>query len=85
MALSSTEAEYMAMAFAGDESVLINVDNQGPMKLAINPIFHNRTKHIDIRYHNICEVVSNSEVTLQYCSTNEIVADILTKNLFCIL
>lgn len=98
VALSSTEAEYMAMSNASKEaiylkrlldeigirycdSILLNIDNQGAIKLAMNPVYHNRTKHIDIKYHHIREVVRNKEVTLNYCPTTEMIADILTKNL----
>lgn len=98
VALSSTEAEYMAMSNAAKEAiylrrllteieysngdpVLLNVDNQGAYKLAQNPVFHNRTKHVDIKFHHVREVVRNKEIELKYCPTNEMVADILTKNL----
>jgi hypothetical protein len=49
-------------------------DNQGCIKLAENPVVHGRSKHIDVRYHFIRERVG-------CCSTNDMVADILTKPL----
>ncbi|CAK1595011.1 unnamed protein product [Parnassius mnemosyne] len=97
VALSSTEAEYMAIAEACKEAiylknlssdiigcnytVIIYNDNQGAQKLTENPLFHKRTKHIDIRYHFIREAVSNSLVKIEYLSTSEMPADILTKSL----
>jgi len=46
-----------------------------------NPAFHSRTKHIDIRFHFIRDLVAKEEITLKYCSTQEQLADILTKSL----
>ena len=60
---------------------MICVDNQGAMKLANNPQFHNRIKHIDIRYHFVRDTLAAGEVTLQYLPTADVVADILTKPL----
>ena len=34
-----------------DEAVLVHQDNQGAIALAKNPVFHQKTKHIDLRYH----------------------------------
>ena len=51
------------------------------MKLVENPVFHDRSKHIEIRYHFICDHVQKGTVKLQYLSTDEQVADILTKSL----
>ena len=59
----------------------ILVDNQVAMKLAENPQFHNRTKHIDIRYHFIRDTLAAGEIVLQYLPTADMVADIMTKPL----
>ena len=59
----------------------IFVDNQGAMKLAENPQFHNRTKHIDICYHFIRDTLAAGEIVLQYLPTADMVADIMTKPL----
>ena len=70
VALSTAEAEYMAISMAAQESVwlerllsdmneksdepiLIYEDNQSTICMAINPKFHGRAKHIDIRHHYI--------------------------------
>ena len=45
------------------------------------PVFHDRSKHIEIRYHFIRDYVQRGAVELQYISTEEQVADILTKAL----
>ncbi|KAM3287988.1 hypothetical protein P3S67_021418 [Capsicum chacoense] len=45
------------------------------------PAFHSRTKHIDVHYHYIQNLVSNGEITLKSCDTNEQAADIFTKSL----
>lgn len=95
VALSSTEAEYMGLSEAAKEAIYLKSllrellgksftvalynDNQGAQKLAYNPVFHKRTKHIDIRHHFIRDAVENKEVILRYLSTGEMLADILTK------
>ena len=56
-------------------------DNQGAMKLAENPQFHNCTKHINIRYHFIRDTLAAGEIVLQYLPTADMVADIMTKPL----
>jgi len=45
-----------------------------------NPVFHDRSKHIDIRYHFIRYYVQKGAVKLEYISTDEQVADALTKS-----
>lgn len=95
VALSSTEAEYMALAEAAKEAIYVKgllnellgkdlhielfCDNQGAQKLACNPVFHNRTKHIDVRHHFIREAVENHMLKLSHVPTEKMVADVLTK------
>ena len=98
VALSSTEAEYMALTSASKEAqflikliselrvfkveaITINVDNISAMNLAKNPVYHQRSKHIDIKYHYIRDVLREGFIKLEYCSSSENAADIFTKNL----
>jgi hypothetical protein len=60
---------------------MIYCDNQSCIKLFENPIFHDRSKHIKIRYHFIRDHVQRGAVELQYASTDEQMVDILTKAL----
>jgi hypothetical protein len=53
------------------EPTLIHCDNQSCMKLIENPVFHDRSKHIEIKYHYIWDMVQRGVVELQYISTNE--------------
>jgi len=47
--------------------------------LARNPVCRQRCKHIDIKYHFIREIVNDGKVILEYCPTETMVADIMTK------
>ena len=60
---------------------VIYCNNQSCIKLTENPVFHDRSKHIEIRYHFIRDYVQKGAVKLEYISTDEQVADILTKSL----
>ena len=44
-----------------------------------NPIFHARTKHIELRHYFIRDLVSEGEIQLEFISTNDQPADVLTK------
>ena len=56
-------------------------DNQGGIFLAVNPAHDRRLKHVDIRYHFIREYVESNRIDIVYISTDEMIADILTKPL----
>eukprot|EP00253_Pinus_taeda_P027457 PITA_27457 len=60
---------------------VIYCDNQSCIKLTENLVFHDRSKHIGIRYHFIRDYVQKGVVKLKYISTDQQVADILTKAL----
>ena len=98
VALSSTEAEYVAASLACQEAVWLRVlledisfvqnkptmikeDNQGAIALSKNPKYHPRTKHIDIKHHFIRDKVAKKAVVLDYCPTEEMLSDLLTKPL----
>lgn len=46
-----------------------------------NPTFHSRTKHIDICFHFIRDLVAKEEIVLEHCNTEEQLADAFTKAL----
>ena len=56
-------------------------DNMSSIQLANNPVFHARTKHIEVHYHYVREKVLAREIDMVYVNTNEQVADIFTKSL----
>lgn len=97
-ALSSTEAEYVAVAFAACQAVwirgilselqeqskaptIIFCDNKSTIFMTKNAALHSRTKHIDTRMHFIRDLVTGKVVDIQYCSTHDQLADVLTKAL----
>jgi hypothetical protein len=63
------------------EATTILCDNQSYIKMIENSVFHDRSKHIEIRYHYICDMVQRGALKLQYISMDEQVADVLTKPL----
>jgi hypothetical protein len=96
IALSSTEAEYMAASSAAQEVMYLRAlllslrhkqdgptilyqDNQGAIAIGKDFVSNRRTKHIDIKYHYIRERVEKGDIQLQYLSTEEMIADCLTK------
>ena len=98
MALSTTEAEYIAACAACSEVVwlrklflglfdlkldatCIYCDNQSCIKLSENPVFHDKSKHNDIKYQCIHDMVEKGDVKLQYIAIDEQVVDVLTKSL----
>ena len=61
-----------------NEAVKIHEENQGSIALAKNPECHKCTKHIAIRYHFVREKAEDVQVVLQYYSTKDIKADLMT-------
>jgi hypothetical protein len=60
---------------------LIWCDNTSALALASNPMFHGRTKHIEVDYHFVREKVVCGDLLLQFISTHDQLADIFTKAL----
>lgn len=86
VALSSTEAEYMALSSAAKEIIYIRNllteigfsrlvknaitlygDNIGSQQLVRNPVYHSRSKHIDIKVHHIRDVYKEGKLDLKIC------------------
>jgi hypothetical protein len=53
------------------EATTIPCDNQSCIKMTGNPVFHNRSKHIELRYHYIYDMVQRGALKLLYVSTDE--------------
>ena len=60
---------------------LLYWDSQSAIQLAKNPMFHAKTKHVDVRYHFIREVLEDKQIQLVKVHTTENPADLLTKGL----
>ena len=67
------------MGIAGAGGVLLLGDNESSMKLAQNPVFHKRSKHIEIKYHSIIERVAKKKIQLKFVRSEEKAAHMLTK------
>lgn len=46
-----------------------------------NSVFHGRSKHVDVRYYFLRNLTSDVSIDIEYCGTNEQVANIMTKPL----
>jgi hypothetical protein len=64
-----------------EERVVLNIDNKSAISLCKNPMHHDRSKHIDTKYHYIRECVKESKIEINYVCTDDQLADILTKSL----
>ncbi|GJT03766.1 NAD(P)-binding domain-containing protein [Tanacetum coccineum] len=60
-------------------SVVVNCDNQGAIHLSRNTVFHERTKHINMRYHFILEIMESKEIEVEKIDTKDNAADAFTK------
>jgi hypothetical protein len=56
-------------------------DNESEIRMADNPVEHNRTKHIDIWYHFLRDHQQKRDIEISYVSTHNQLADIFTKPL----
>lgn len=63
------------------QPVILFIDNKSAIDLAKNPVFHDRSKHIDIRFHFIRECIENGDIVVKHVCTKEQRADSLTKAL----
>ncbi len=95
VAISSTEAEYIAMSDATQEALWLKTilselgvnlkqitmcnDNMSSIQIIKNPTSHHRAKHIDVRYHFIRDHYQNGNISLQYIASEELCADFCTK------
>lgn len=98
VALSSCEAEYIAVTTAVSQGVWLArlfgelkkeeaaciklfVDNKSAISLSRNPVFHDRSKHIDTRYHFIRWCIEDRQAEVEFIWTEVQLSDILTKSL----
>jgi hypothetical protein len=96
VALSTTEAKYMAATHASKEAVWLqrlcssiglvqqavrlDCDSQSAIFLEKNPSYHSNTKHIDSQYHFVRDMVEEKKVLLEKVDTLKNLADSLTKS-----
>ena len=57
------------------------VDNKSAIALMKNPIFHGRSKHVDMRFQFIRECIEGGQIIVEFVRTDEQRADVLTKAL----
>ena len=64
-----------------EEAVTVFCDSNSAIKLSKNPVMHGRTKHIDVRFHFLRELTKDGSVELVHCSSEDQLADVMTKPL----
>ncbi|KAG6471756.1 hypothetical protein ZIOFF_069202 [Zingiber officinale] len=64
-----------------DDSTMVFCDSKSAIELTKNPVFYGRSKHFDIRCHFIRDLVRENEIAVNYCKSEDQVADIFTKRL----
>ena len=64
-----------------ESAMRLKVDNKSAIDLAKHPIAHGRSKHIEIKYHSLRDQVAKGKLAVEHCSTEDQLADMLTKGL----
>ena len=59
--------------------MILYCESQVAITYTKDTMYHSKTKHIDIKYNFVRDVVANGEITLQYIPTYEMIADLFTK------
>ena len=86
MALSTCELIWLKhllqkLRFGKDEQMKLICDNQVTLHISSNPVFHKRTKHIEVDCHFIKEKIALRCMTISFVNSNDQLADIFTKSL----
>ncbi|RVX08781.1 Retrovirus-related Pol polyprotein from transposon TNT 1-94 [Vitis vinifera] len=69
------------LRFGKDEQMKLICDNQAALHIASNPVFHERTKHIEVDCHFIREKIASGCIATSFVNSNDQLADIFTKSL----
>lgn len=62
-------------------ATMIICDNNSTIQLSKNPMFHGKSKHIDVKFHFLRDLVNNRVINLSHCAFENQTADIMTKSL----
>lgn len=90
MAISAAKVSWFKLLLADlhvqmSSLSVLYCDNRSAMHIANNPVFHERTKHIDINYHYVQERSQAGKLQIVHVASNQQVAGILTKPLVLVL
>jgi len=59
--------------------IQLNIDYKSALNLSKNPTIHGKSKHIDLKFHFLCDQVSRGKLTIAYCHTEDQTTDVITK------
>jgi Reverse transcriptase (RNA-dependent DNA polymerase)/Integrase core domain/GAG-pre-integrase domain len=63
------------------QKIKLRIDNKSAISLCKNPVYHDRSKHIDTRFHYIRQCVEEGRIEVEHVGTGDQLADLLTKSL----
>ena len=69
----------LELRFGKDEQMKLICDNQATLHIASNPVFHERTKHIEVDCHFVREKIASGCMVTSFVNSNNQLADIFTK------
>ena len=86
MALATCELIWLRhlreeLRFGKDEQMKLICDNQAALHIASNPVFHERTKHIEVDCHFIGEKIASDCMTTSFVNSSDQLTDVFTKSL----
>jgi hypothetical protein len=72
---------FTKLDFSQVHSTPLHANNIGVIQIAVNPVYHERMKHIEVDYHSIQKAFDHKVITLAHASATLQILDIFTKTM----